>query len=155
MNNLDLKDKAIPTGKVLLDFHNVEKDTHEYILVDNMFVTTGKNSLAARLIETADKGMITYCAVGTGITAPALGDTTLQTELYRKLISVRSVVGNVATFQTYFTTAEANGALKEAGLFGDDATGTPDSGTLFCRTAINRTKTSSDTLTLSWAVTIG
>jgi hypothetical protein len=155
MENINLNEKIVPTGKVLFDYHNVEKDTHEYILVDNMFVTAGKNSVASRLIETASKGMITYCGLGTGITAPAAGDIELQTEIYRKLISVRSVSGNIATFQTYFTTAEANGTLKEAGLFGDDATDTANSGTLFCRTAINRTKTSSDTLTLSWAVTIG
>lgn len=123
--------------------------------VKNVFVTTGKNSLASRLVGTDSVGVITYCAVGTDATAPEPEDTVLGAEEYRKLISVRSSAGNVATFTTFYTTSEANGALKEAGLFGDDATGSADSGTLFCHTAIDRTKTSGDTLTIQWAVTIG
>lgn len=123
----------------------------------NMFVTAGKNNIASALAGSAvaNKGKITYCAMGTGSTAPALSDTKLQTEIGRKLVSVRSSSGNVATFQTFFTTSEVVGTLREAGLFGDDATATTDSGALFCRTAINRTKSSSDTLTLTWAITIG
>jgi hypothetical protein len=140
-----------------LEFRNVKtgKITRQY--ADNMVVTTGKNSMADGLrgTETNNKGIITYCALGTGITAPAESDTKLQTEIFRKLISVREVSGNVATFTIFFTTAEAVGSLKEAGLFGDNASGTTDSGTLFCRVAINRTKTSNDTLTLAWSVTIG
>lgn len=123
----------------------------------NMVVTAGKNSIASALQGTTanNKGIITYCALGTGTTAPEATDTTLETEIFRKLISVRGVDGNVATFSTYYTTSEANGELKEAGLFGDDASGSADSGTLFCRVAINRTKTTGDTLTLVWTVTIG
>ena len=159
MNKLELKTNeiVIPKGEVLLDFFNVNTKKHDYILVPNMFLTAGKNAIASSLIGTTanNKGIITYCALGTGSTAPALSDVLLQTEIFRKLISVRSVVTNVATYQTYFTTEEANGVLREAGLFGDDASGTANTGTLFCRTAINRTKTSSDTLTLTWNVTIG
>lgn len=134
------------TGKV--------KEVQQY---KNLFVTAGKNSLADGLRGTTanDKGIITYCALGTGVTTPALADTDLQTELFRKEVSVRSVTNNAALFETFFSTSEANGTLKEAGLFGDDATDSADSGTLFCRSAINRTKTSSDTLTLRWTVTIG
>lgn len=125
--------------------------------INNTFVTVGKNSIAAGLMGTTDnnQGIITYCALGTSVVAATLADTTLTTEIYRKLISVRSVSGKVATFQTFFTTAEANGTLREAGLFGDAATATTDSGTLFSKLAMNRVKTSSDTLTLSWDITIG
>lgn len=150
-------DYVIPTGKVELIFTNVITGRVDVIHVKNMFVTAGKNSIADHLRGTTsnNKGIITYCALGTGTTAPALADTTMQTEIARKAVSVRSVSGKVATFQTFFTTAEANGTLREAGLFGDDASDTANSGTLFCRTAINRTKTSSDTLSLSWSTTIG
>lgn len=142
---------------MLIELFNVKTGKYDFELVKNMFVTSGKNALASRLAGTTanNKGQITFCGLGTGTTAPALSDTTLQTEIDRKQISVRSFNGNVATFQTFFTTSEAIGTLREAGLFGDDATDTANSGTLFCRTAINRTKTSNDTLTLTWAVTIG
>lgn len=151
-------DIVVPTGMVHLRFENVKTGEVFEQLVKNVFVTTGKNSLADALRGTTDsnKGIITYCALGTSsLPAPVAADTQLVTEIFRKLISVRSVSGNVATFQTFFTTSEGNGTLREAGLFGDDASGTANSGTMFCRTSINRTKSSSDTLTLSWAVTIG
>lgn len=126
-------------------------------LIKNTFVTAGKNSIAAALKGTTDnnQGIITYCAVGTSVVAAQLTDTGLTTEIFRKQISVRSVSGNVATFQTFFTISEGNGTLREAGLFGDAATDTANSGTLFSKLAINRTKTSSDTLTMSWDITIG
>lgn len=125
--------------------------------IKNTFVTAGKNSIAAALMGTTsnNQGIITYCAVGTNTTAPALANTHLGTEIFRKLVSVRSVSGKVATFQTFFTTSEANGTLREAGLFGDDASATPDTGTLFSHLAINRVKSASDTLTMSWDITIG
>jgi hypothetical protein len=124
--------------------------------VKNLVTTLGKGGIAGGLTASASVGYISYCAVGTGTTAPAAGDTKLQTETYRKLVSVRSVAANVFTAQTFFNTTEANATLREAGLFGNDtATGTADSGTLYCHLAINRVKSSSDTLTLSWALTVG
>jgi len=156
--NMQLKDKIIPAGMVLIELRDAKTGKLKSSdLIKNTFCTVGKNSIADALrgTETANRGIITYCAVGTDATAPDIADTTLGTELFRKLVSVRSVSGNVATFQTFFTTAEANGTLREAGLFGDAASAVADSGTLFSKLAINRTKTSGDTLTLSWTITIG
>lgn len=155
---MQLKDKIIPAGMVLIELRDAKTGKLKSSdLIKNTFCTVGKNSIADALrgTETANRGIITYCAVGTDATAPDIADTTLGTELFRKLVSVRSVSGNVATFQTFFTTAEANGTLREAGLFGDAASAVADSGTLFSKLAINRTKTSGDTLTLSWTITIG
>ena len=148
----------VPTGMISIVIRDAKTGKiKSQDLVKNMFVTAGKNSIADALRGTTsiNKGIITYCALGTGSTAPDLADTTLETELDRKQISVRSVDGNIATFQTFFNTSEANGTLLEAGLFGDAASDTADTGTLFARAAINRTKSSADTLTLSWAITIG
>lgn len=149
---------ATPSGTidiVIRDARTGKVKSHDR--VKNMFVTAGKNSLADALRGTTsnNKGIITYCAVGSSIVAPTLADTSLLAEIARKAISLRSVAGNIATFQTFFTTDEANGTLREAGLFGDAATASANTGTLFCRAAINRTKSSSDTLTISWSVTIG
>lgn len=156
--NITLTDSFIPTGALTLEFTNVKTGKKKRYHYKNMVVTFGKNGIAQRLAGQSS-GEITYCALGTGTTAPALGDTQMQTEIFRKLISVRSYSNNVATFQTYFGTSEANGTLREAGLFGNGvgrtATDTSGTGQLYCRTAINRTKTSSDTLTLTWSVTIG
>lgn len=147
------------SGELTLEFRNVKTGKVRRYHYKNMVVTYGKNAIAQRLAGQTDAGDITYCALGTSAVAPALGDTALTTEIQRKLISVRSYSGNVATFQTFFTVSEGNGTLREAGLFGNGvgrtASSTPGSGQLYCRTAINRTKSSADTLTLSWAVTVG
>ena len=154
---MNLKDKLRTVGKVEIILTNVKTGKIRYQKTHNLVTTVGKASIAdgIRGVETNNKGIITYCALGTDATAPEASNTTLGGELFRKLVSVRSATANVALFETFFTTEEANGSLKEAGLFGDDASATADSGTLFCHTAINRTKTSSDTLTLRWSLTIG
>lgn len=154
MQKLYFPELFIPTGEVVLLLENVVTKKRDIQYVKNLVTTAGKSSIADRL-RGATKGEITYCALGTNATAPALADVALGTELFRKQISVRSVSGNVATFQTFYTTAEANGTLKEAGLFGDDATGVANSGTLFCHTAIDRVKSTNDTLTILWALTVG
>lgn len=124
----------------------------------NLTVNTGLYSIAARLagvdIPANKKGTITYCALGTDGTAEGAAQTKLLAEIFRKQVSVRSSLLGVATFRTYFNTSEANDTLLEAGLFGDDASATADSGTLFCRLVINKTKTSSESLTLDWEVTV-
>jgi hypothetical protein len=140
-------------SNVTMFFENTQTGGSEVITLHNIACTTGKNSLANRLIG-ATKGEITYFAVGTGTGVPAAGDTTLGTEVYRKQISVRSVSGAIATFRIFFNTSEANAALKEIGLFGDAATSTADTGTLFARAAVDKTKTSSETLTIDWDVEI-
>ena len=142
-------------GHVRLEFKNVHTGEIRIEEVDNLVTTVGKVAIIENLRGLASRGVITYCAVGTDATAPDVGDTVLGTELARKLVSVRSNSSNVATFQTFFTTSEANGTLAEAGLFGDLATAVADSGTLFCHTAISKTKTSGETLTITWTVTIG
>lgn len=140
-------------GNVKLTSENKETGEITTQIVHNVSCDVGMESLASRLVG-ANKGQVTYLAVGTGTATPASTDTTLATELERKQISVRTSSGDTATFRTFFNTTEANGTLKEIGLFGDDATGTVDSGTLFAHASVDKTKTSSETLTIDWSLTI-
>lgn len=150
-----LGDIIVPTGAIQMVFHDAKtKRIKEVLYFKNMFVTAGKVSLAASFKDST-KGMITYHANGTSIVAPALSDVALGAEIFRKLISTRNSASNIFTAQTFFTTTESNGTIREMGLFGDDASDTTNSGTLFCRAAVNRTKSAAETLTTSWAVTIG
>lgn len=142
-------------NNVKLTFEDVKTGKKEVIKLHNSETTVGKYSLASRMVG-ANKGQVTYFAVGTGAStggdAPAVGDTELDTELIRKQISVRSATDNVASFRVFFSTSEANDTLTEVGLFGDDATAVADSGTLFARAAIDKTKTDSETLTIDWSL---
>lgn len=168
MDDLFIKDKngiyvrneklQQPTGVVIIEIRDAKTGRlKDFQVVKNMFLTRGKESIASALIgnQSKNQGIITYCALGTSAVAPAPGDTGLVTEIARKSVSSRSVAGNVATYETFFTSSEAVGVLREAALFGEDASTIPGSGAIFCRTSINRTKTIADTLTLRWAVTIG
>lgn len=145
-----------PIGAVEMVFRDaITRQIVEIKRVKNTFVTVGKYGLADlfRGNTAANRGQPTYMAVGSGSTAPAAGDVKLQTETFRKLISIRSASLNVASFQTFFDTTEANGTIAEAGLFGDNATGTTDSGVLYTHALLSVTKTSSVTLTVTWTVT--
>ena len=136
---------------------NIHTGEVEIIETHNVGCTAGKNSLASRMAG-ASKGQVTYLAVGTGANtggdAPAVGNTTLKAELIRKQISVRSSTDATANFRIFFSTTEANGTLTEIGLFGDDATVTADTGVLFARAVIDKTKTDAETLTIDWALSI-
>ena len=112
----------------------------------------------SRLIASLMKGQagykgITYWAVGSGAgtwdnanpPAPAVGDTKLLNETFRKAINASDITfldssGNPTTSVTNklqikvtFTETEANGELREFGLFGGNASSTKNSGIMINR----------------------
>ena len=115
----------------------------------NVTCTAGRTQIAKALgNNTPTATYLDYCAVGTNNTAPAEADTTLNTELARKVITLLSQAGKQVTARTYFTTAEAIGALKEVGHFMDDATAAANSGTILDRSLMDVNKTASIALTI-------
>jgi len=112
----------------------------------------------SRLIASLMKGQngykgITYWAVGSGAgtwdnanpPAPAVGDTKLFNETFRKAINASDItfldsndnpttsVTNKLQIKVTFTEEEANGELREFGLFGGNATSTKNSGIMINR----------------------
>lgn len=116
----------------------------------NLVVTTGKAWIAARMKTTGQPTEMTHLAVGTGATAAAVGDTALGAESARVALA-SSVSGAVATYTATFPAGTGTAALTEAGLFNANS-----AGTLLCRTVfpvIN--KGASDSLAITWTITIG
>lgn len=146
------KEKLNIKGRVKLIFRNIytgEKRETEW--KNNLITNAGKVAILRRLKNAAsqsNEGMITYGAVGTSTTAPAVGDTTLGTELERAVLSYTTITSQTLELRVYFTTSEAVGTLKEFGWFGEAAGAGADSGTLFTHIAIDETKTNSETLTI-------
>jgi hypothetical protein len=71
----------------------------------------------------------THFGVGTGSTASATTDTTLEAEVARQTIDTKSVVAPQITFSTIIPSTACNGeTLREAGLLND-----PTTGSLFTR----------------------
>ena len=104
--------------------------------IDNLMPTVAAGLIGDILIaESGYEVGITYCALGSSTTTPALGDTTLTNEgggvAMRKTITNRTRAGNVVTLSTYFTAAECTLNIKEIGHYGYPATAVVDTGTLF------------------------
>lgn len=125
---------------------------------DNLIPNVGLQAFARVFIGEglkANEGQATYGAVGSGTVSPLAGDTVMEAEEARKLITVTSRNGAIASIEAFFNESEANTTLYHAALFGEDATATPDSGTLMEYAAFAEaiTKTDQETLVVEWQIT--
>ena len=98
--------------------------------VNNIVVTAGKVLVADFLVGEVRTGL-NYHAIGTNPTAPAAGDTQLGAEAARKTLTSISRSGVSVLISTFYTAAQSTFNIKEGGIFGNGATGTANSGTLF------------------------
>ena len=129
------------------------KRVYEY---KNLIPTVGRAQIAKALsgdITTAQEIRITHTSLGTGATAPANGDTQLQTEVFRKPVASSTFSNNVLYVTAFYTAPEVSGSFLEAGIH-INATATANSGVLFSRVAISVTKSVTATLTIDYTVTI-
>ena len=124
---------------------------HKYT---NLFCLTGKHSILDSMIGESDKGVVTYLALGSDTTAPVATDIKLGTETFRKAITQRTRTGLIFYSSSFLISTEANGTFREMGLYGDDASGSSDSGTLYTHLAINETKVLGETITVDYNLEI-
>lgn len=135
MVNVVIRDE---TGKVKQEF-----------TVPNLVVDTGLDYIASRMKDTTDAAM-SHMAVGTGTTAAASGDTTLETQAAIVALTSTTVTDNAVAYVATFGAGTGTGALTEAGIFNASS-----SGTMLCRTVFSViNKGASDTMTVTWTVTI-
>lgn len=120
--------------------------------VQNIACNAGRTVILNWISLVAGQTGCNYFAVGTGTGTVAATDTQLFTEGFRKSITSSSVSGNQVDFSTFFAAADANFTFTEAGLFGNGATGTANSGTLFTHAAYSYAKTNTVTLTSDYFV---
>lgn len=126
--------------------------------IENLVVTSGLTALAGRLGDAtpANNCLATHIAVGTGVTAPAAGDTVLETEIAREALTSRTFSGGVAALATVFNAGDIPGVpvtIRELGLF-IDSTDTTDAATLFSRAPANIEVTALDALFVDWRITL-
>ena len=121
---------------------------------DNLIPTCGRAALATQLVSGSPTVVLANkVALGTNTTAPANADIKLGTETYRNSVASETSAFNVAYITGFFSAAECSGTYKEAGIFAG-GTAAADSGTLISHVAINLTKSSTETLTVDWQITI-
>ena len=129
------------TGKIL--------SIHKY---ENVFCNSGRLSILQALAGDNTKGVITYLALGDDVTAPNAADTVLGNELYRHIVTQREASVLTLATSTFIPSTEGNGTYKEMGFFGDDATGSANSGTMFTHLAIDETKSAGESLTIDYDI---
>lgn len=139
-------------GYVDILHYNEEMELIEELHFENLVVTTGLQWIAGRL-NVPIPAIMDYIAVGTDGTPPVLSDTGLAIEIYRAPVSVSggAVSGNSIVFNQTIPAGSATGTLQEAGIFDLSSAGTMLSRVTY--PVIN--KGPSDTIAITWTITIG
>jgi len=146
MNTQDLVKASGSLRVVVTAANGSVKEEREF---QNLVVTVGKNFIASRMVGTAD-AIMSHMAIGSGTTAAAAGNTTLESELGRVSLASGTATNNVATYTASFPAGTGTGAVTEAGIFNDGTTGT-----MLCRTVfavVN--KGADDAMSVTWTVTV-
>lgn len=121
---------------------------------DNLIVTTGKAFVASALIA-APSAYMTRVAIGTSSSATSVGQTDLQgTELARVVATTSNPTSVTTLLVASFGAGVGTGTIEEAGIFNATGAG-PASGTMFSRYLTGTyVKGATDTLTISWIITV-
>lgn len=123
-----------------------DKTTH------NLVVTAGKEWVAT-LMQSGTGTPMSHMAVGSGTTNPDAADTTLETEVARVALETAGGdrTGASIEFVGIYAAGTGTATLTEAGLFNDVTAGTMLSRTEFDPVA----KGASDSLTITWTISVG
>jgi hypothetical protein len=136
------------TGTLQIKLYGPDGKLKQEQNVKNLVVTAGKGYIAGRMVGTPTA--MSHMAIGSGTVAPAVGDTTLGTELARASLTSSAASGAVVTYIASFGAGVGTGAVTEAGLFNAGS-----AGTMLCRTTyavVN--KGADDSLSITWTVTV-
>jgi len=140
------------TGKARFIVRDADSGKILQVAESSNLVVSGGRNLIAMLLNGESAELPNYCAVGSGTTAPAVGDTTLEGEIGRLPVTQRTRANNVITYGTFFGSADCNGTWNKCGLF-NAQTG----GTLFAELLISPpiSKDTTKTVDVEYSVTIG
>ena len=147
-----LHDRLPVRGHVLLELYGPDGRLKETRETDNLVVDAGEAHIADRLSSSPSGAAMGWMAIGTGATAAAFGNTALGAEIDRNATTSITDSANVVTYVGNWAAGDGtNSAITEAGIFNAASTGTMLARAVFA--AIN--KGASDTLAITWTVTIG
>ena len=152
--NRGVEDFAPVRGHVRVEVFGPDGELKDFREVDNLIVTVGKNLIADNLLAAPTLGKPGWMELGTGVTAPAAGDTALQTVIASSRVALTSKTrsANVVTLVGDWAAGTAtNAAITEAGVFDAASAGNMSSRATF--TAIP--KGAADTLKITWTYTVG
>jgi hypothetical protein len=136
-------------GDVAVVLRDKNGNVKEERNIQNLIVDTGLNFICDRMKN--DETAMTHMALGSGTTAPAAGDTSLESQLgSRELLDSSTVTNNQIVYISSFEATEATGAVSEAAIF-NAASG----GTMLCRVTFSVVnKAADDVLSINWTITL-
>jgi len=136
-------------GDVALVLRDKDGNVKSEQKVKNLIVDTGLNFICDRMKD--DETAMTHMALGSGTTAAAAGDTSLESQLgSRETLDSSTVSNNTITYIASFEAGDATGAVTEAAIF-NAASG----GTMLCRVVFSVVnKSADDTLSVNWQLTL-
>ena len=143
---------------IMVEVFDLQGRLKERVRFKNLITTVGlnliRNALAGTLATITD-AEVRYIAVGDDNTAPALTDTVLGNEVFRKARTSYTVGAGLLTTIWYIAPAEAVGAIEEMGWFcGPTATAAADSGSMLSRVLYSRVKTNLESIKVTRTDTI-
>lgn len=145
----DIQESIKVKGKLHIELRDKDGNLKETRDVDNLVTTVGLNHIADQLSSSPGNGAMSHMAVGTGVTAPAVGNTALVTELDRNPLTSRTDSGAVLTQVGTWNAGDATGAITEAGIFN-----AASAGVMLCRATFGViNKAATDSLVITWTHT--
>lgn len=140
-----IKEKIKITGRVKIELFGPDGKLKELRVIENLVVTVGLNHIADQMSDSGE-GAMSHMAIGTGTTAAAAGDTTLETELDRNALTTKTQATNTVTYIGDWAAGDGTGAITEAGILNAAAAGTLLTRIVFA--VIN--KLANDVLRITW-----
>lgn len=149
-----IKESITPNGVVHFVLRDKDGNVKQEFKTKNMVVTAGRNFIASRM-SGAGAAVMGWMELGTSSTAASLGQTTLVSYIVNSrtatTVSGGTPSANVVTYVCNFV-GSFTGAITEAGIFN---IATQNTATMLCRTTFGTiTKAATDTLTITWTITI-
>lgn len=144
-------------GKIRVQLFDEAGELKLHHEIVNTFMNVGDAHVADQLADSPGEAAMGWMAIGTSSTAKAITDTTLNSELDRNALNSgypeqgSGANDNDVIYKAAWAAGDGTGAITEAGIFNASSAGTMLAATTF--DVIN--KGASDTLTVTWTVTVG
>ncbi|MFA5396054.1 MAG: hypothetical protein WC346_08615 [Methanogenium sp.] len=144
-------------GYIKIELFDKDGNVKQIVEKENTFMAVGDAHVADQLAATPAEAAMGWMAVGSGDTPFTTSSTTLTDEIDRNALSggypeqQSGGDDNDVVYKATWAAGDATGALTEAGIFNSSVAGTMLAASTF--SVIN--KGASDTLTITWTVTVG
>ena len=145
-----IKDDLKATGIVNIKQYNSTGNLIKDFTVNNLVVNSGISFIISRVYSSTENPM-SHMAIGGTFGTPVLSETTLGSEITRVALTSTTTVGNSLIFVAEFGAGVGTGLIQEAGIFN-----AASSGIMLNRVSFGSVnKNSSDTIVITWTLTLG